>query len=313
MKGDAMNKSVPTIVVGVDGSTSALQATRWAAREAARRTLALRVVQACVPPGISHPTSLAVQEEYLDALHRQSRHWAREAVALARTEAPGLDVVDVFRVGHPAEVLIEESAGARMVVLGSRGFGGFPELRAGSVAVAVAEHARCPVVVVRGSTADDPPPAGGPVLVGVDGSAASDAAVDFAFETAASRGAELIALHGWNDVIFDEGWTRVPLAADRRVIAEEHLRLLDERLAGWREKYPEVPVRGLIVRDQPVRALLKAAEDAGAWLIVVGARGVGGELTGMGMGSTSRALLYHATCPVAVVRSEQDGQEGTGQ
>lgn len=301
------------IVVGVDGSTSALQATRWAAREAARLQLPLRVVQACVPPGINHPTSLAVQEAYLDALHQQSRHWAREAVMLARRAAPGLTVTDVFRVGHPAGVLIEESIGTPMVVLGSRGFGGFPDLRAGSVAVAVAEHARCPVVVVRGSTVDDPAPAGGPLLVGVDGSAASDAAVDFAFETAASRGAELIALHAWNDVAFDGAWTRVPLGADRRVIAEQQLRLLDERLAGWREKYPEVPVRGLVVRDQPVRALLKAAEDAGAWLVVVGARGVGDDLTGMGMGSTSRALLYHAACPVAVVRPEQDSPEGTDQ
>jgi nucleotide-binding universal stress UspA family protein len=313
VKGDPMSRSVPAIVVGVDGSTSALQATRWAAREAARRKLALRVVQACVPPRISHPTSRTVQEEYLDALHQQSRHWAREAVAVARREVPGLAVVDVFRVGHPAGVLIEESVGAPMVVLGSRGLGGFPDLRAGSVAVAVAEHARCPVVVVRGSTVDDPPPVGGPLVVGVDGSAASDAAVSFAFETAASRRAELIAVHAWNDVTFDGAWTRVPLAADRRVIAEQQLRLLDEWLAGWREKYPEVPVRGLVVRDQPVRALLKAAEDAGAWLVVVGARGVGGDLTGMGMGSTSRALLYHAACPVAVVESEQDSQEGMGR
>ena len=306
-----MNERVPAIVVGVDGSTSALQATRWAAREAVRLRLTLRVVQACVPLGVSHPTSLAVQEEYLDAMHGQSRHWAREAVAVARREAPGLVVVDVFRVGHPAGVLIEESVGAPMVVLGSRGLGGFPELRAGSVAVAVAEHARCPVVVVRGSTVDDLPPAAGPLLVGVDGSMASDAAVAFAFETAASRGVELIAVHAWNDVAFDGAWTRVPRDVDQREIAERQLRLLDERLAGWREKYPEVPVRGLVVRDQPVRALLKAAEDGDAWLIVVGARGAGNDLTGMGMGSTSRALLYHATCSVAVVRPEHDSREGT--
>jgi len=305
-----MNRNVPAIVVGVDGSTSALQATRWAAREAARRELPLRVVQACAPPKISHPTSLAAQEGYLDAVHRQSRHWAREAVAVARREALGLTVVDIFRVGHPAGVLIEESGGPSMVVLGSRGLGGFPDLRAGSVAVAVAEHAGCPVVVVRGSTVDDPPPVDGPVLVGIDGSVTSDAAVDFAFETAFSRGAELIALQAWNDVAFDGAWSRVSLDADRRVIAEQQRRLLDERLTGWREKYPEVPVRGLVVRDQPVRALLKAAEEASAWLVVVGARGVGGGLTGMGMGSTSRVLLYHAACPVAVIRSEQDSQKG---
>ena len=190
--------------------------------------------------------------------------------------------------------MIEESVGARMIVLGSRGLGGFAELRAGSVAVAVSEHARCPVVVVRGSTVDAPPPGDGPVLVGVDGSPAADAAVALAFDTAGAWGAELIALHGWDDVSFDGAWTRVPFAADRRVIAEQHMKLLDEYLAGWREKHPDMPVRGVVVRDQPVRALLRAAEDAGARLIVVGARGIGDGAAGMGMGSTSRALLYHA-------------------
>lgn len=303
--------AVPAIVVGVDGSTSALHATRWAAKEARRRNLPLVVVQACDSPTIHHPTTRLAQEEYLDAVHHQSRHWAREAVAAARIAAPGLVVTDVFRVGHPAGVLIEESVGAHMIVLGSRGLGGFPELRAGSVAVAVSEHARCPVVVVRGSRVGDPPPVDGPVLVGVDGSPASDAAVEFAFDAAAAQGAELIALHGWNDVSFDGVWTRVPLAVDRRAIAEQHLRLLDDSLAGWREKYPEVPVRGLVVRDQPVRGLLRAAEEAGARMIVVGARGIGDGVAGMGIGSTSRTLLYHAECPVAVVRSDQDSRERT--
>jgi nucleotide-binding universal stress UspA family protein len=306
-----MTSMVPQIVVGVDGSTSALHAARWAAREALRRKLSLRVVQVCVPQEVWRPTSLAVQEAYLDAVHLQSRHWAREAVAAARRAAPGLVAVDVFRVGHPASVLLDESVGARMIVLGSRGIGGFPELGAGSVAVAVAEHARCPVVVVRGSTEDGAPPADGPVLVGVDGSATSDAAVDFAFDTASSRGVELIALHAWNDVSFNGVWTRVPLATDQQVIAQQHQRLLDERLAGWREKYPDVPVRRVVACDHPVRALLKAAQDEAAWGIVVGARGTGGALTGMGMGSTSRTLLYHTTCPVAVVRPDQDGREGT--
>jgi nucleotide-binding universal stress UspA family protein len=298
----------PAIVVGIDGSTSALHATRWAATEASVRRLPLRLVYVSDLPAIHHPTTVAGQEAYIDALHHQGRHWVREAVATARSGAPAIEITDVVRVGGAAAVLIDESTGAHTTVLGSHGLGGFPGQRAGSVAAAVAEHAHSPVVVVRGHTPEDPPPAGGPVLVGVDGSPASEAAIDFAFDIASFRGVQLIAVHCWSEVTFDRMWTVVPLTANWRAVAEEEQRLLDERMAGWQEKYPDVPTRRLTVHDTPVRALLKEAEQLAAQLVVVGTRGLGQALTGMGMGSTSRALLQHGECPVAVVRPKGENQ-----
>jgi nucleotide-binding universal stress UspA family protein len=297
----------PEIVVGVDGSESALHATRWAAREAESRNLPLRLVHVCEPPVISHPTTMAGQGTYLGALRDQGRHWVREAVAAAGSVAPTVPVAEVVRVGGAAAVMVEESLGARLTVLGSRGLGGLPDMTAGSVAVAVAEHGHTPVVVVRGRTLEDPPPAGGPVLVGVDGSPASEAAVEFAFDLASFRGTELVALHSWSEVSFDTVWTMLAFESDWHAVADEEHRLLNERMAGWQEKYPDVPVHRVVVRDQPVRALLKAAERTGAQLIVLGTRGLGGDLTGMGMGSTSRALLYQSECPVAVVRPNLKG------
>ncbi len=297
----------PAIVVGVDGSESALHATRWAAREAELRKLPLRLVHACDPPMISHPTTVAGQGQYISALRDQGRHWVREAVAAAGSVAPTVPVTDVVRVGGAARVMVEESAGARLTVLGSRGLGGFPELLAGSVAKAVAKYGHSPVVVVRGRKPEDPPPSGGPVLVGVDGSPASEAAVEFAFDIASFEGSELIALHCWSEVSFDTVWTMLAFEADWHAVADEEHRLLDERMAGWQEKYPDVPVHRLVVRDRPVRALLKAAEGSGAQLIVVGTRGLGDELTGMGVGSTSLALLHQSECPVAVVRPTSKG------
>jgi nucleotide-binding universal stress UspA family protein len=294
------------IVVGVDGSTSALHATRWAAREAALRKLPLRVVHACPPLAIEHPTTLASQAAYLAAMRDQGGHWGRAATTEARTVAPGLEVSTLARVGGAHEVLIEESRGAHLVVLGSRGQGGFDDLAVGSVALALAEHGACPVVVVRGRTPADPPPGAGPVLVGVDGSPASVAAIGLAFEAASLRGVELIAVHTWVPVSFDGAWTALPLDADPEELAERERRVFGEALAGWQEKYPDVAVRRLVLRDRPVRALLAQAEQTGAQLIVVGSRGHGEAMTGMGMGSTSRALLYHAECPVAVARPDTE-------
>jgi nucleotide-binding universal stress UspA family protein len=205
--------------------------------------------------------------------------------------------------------MIDESVGAPVVVLGSRGLGGFTGLLVGSVAQATAQHGYCPVVVVSGRTLEDPPPTTGPVLVGVDGSPASEAAIGFAFEAASVRGVGLVAVHTWTEVVFDGVWTTFKLDTDWRVLAAEERRLLDERMAGWQEKYPDVLVRRLVVRDRPVRALLEQAEQSGAQLIVVGARGTGAAFTGMGLGSTSHALLHHSECPVAVVRPA--GPEGT--
>ncbi|MDQ0381167.1 universal stress protein [Amycolatopsis thermophila] len=270
-----------SILAGADGSPSALNAVRWAAREAASRRLPLRLVH--VAPDGRQPGDRPLEE------------------ARRRAEAtePGLEVRTATRTGPAAAALIDEAGTASLVVLGSHGLGGFPGMLLGSVSSALAAHAPCPVVVVRGTLPDDPPPEQGPVVVGVDASPSSDAAIAFAFDAAGRRGAPLTAVHTWTDMSLGETWSVLPIDVDYDEVAEDERRLLAERLAGWSEKYPDVRLIQRTVRDRPVRGLLAAA--AGAQLLVVGSRGRH-EHHGMGLGSTSQSLLHHAACPVAVVR-----------
>ncbi|RSM85137.1 universal stress protein [Kibdelosporangium aridum] len=282
------------IVVGIDGSDSAQQAVRWAAREAAARRAPLRLVHACVV--VSQYTPVSLPKSVSDVLADEGREWLRKASETAAEVAPQVEVSRILEHGDPARALIEESAKAQLVVLGSRGLGGFTGLVVGSVATKVAQRGACPVVVVRGEKTDR---TGKPVVVGVDGSPASEAAVAFAYEEAARLQAPLVAVHAWSDMLPASAFAIVPHAIDWPEIQTEELELLCERLAGWQEKYPDVQVDRIVVQDRPARSLLERARDA--QLLVVGSRGRGG-LAGLLLGSTSQALLHHAPCPVAVVQ-----------
>ena len=284
-----------TVVVGVDGSDSALDAVGWAAREADRRHLSLRVVHAFGWPDTRHVGDPGLGVDYREVLQRTAREVLAAATAAAEETVPGLAVDPQMIVGYPGAVLRSESAGARLVVLGDRGLGGFTGLLLGSVAIEVSAVAGCPVVVVRGPV---PAPAEGPVVVGVDGSPTSEAAVGFAYEAAATRGVPLVAVHVWWDLMVDP--TFAPML-DWDALEAEEREVLAERLAGWGEKYPDVHVQRLVMHDRPARALLEQA--AGAQLVVVGTRGRGG-VAGLLLGSVSHSLLHHAPCPVAVVRAD---------
>ncbi len=172
---------------------------------------------------------------------------------------------------------------------------------AGSTAVGVAAHATSPVVVVRTREGATVPPDDGPVVVGVDGSPLSERAVTYAFEEASLRAAPLVALHAWTDVE-DEGLLGRARALLSGAPSEtEQGRLLAADLASRQEKYPDVAVERVVVRDRPRRQLLE--RSATARLVVVGSRGRGG-FRGLLLGSTSQALVHHARCPVMIVRSE---------
>ena len=290
------------VVVGVDGSESALHAVRWAAEEARRRNAPLRLVHVSFLAPVRHPRQIAPPPDYSAALLDQGRHWLDDAIEAARRTVPGIEIVTDLRAGIVADVLIGESSSARLLVLGSRGLGGFSSLLIGSVAIALSAHGHCPIVVIRSSTADSAPADSGPVVVGVDGSELSDAALAFAFEAAAARAVPLVVLHTWLDVNMAGSWTALPWTIDWNWVQTEEEKSLAEHIAGWRDKYPNVEVRPTVVRDRPDRALLEHA--TGAQLLVVGCRGRGA-LTGMGLGSVSQTLLHHAECPVAVVRAER--------
>jgi nucleotide-binding universal stress UspA family protein len=158
--------------------------------------------------------------------------------------------------------------------------------------MALTAHAPCPVVVVRGSVEIDP---SRPVVLGVDGSPAGEAAIGFAFQAAADRSAPLTAVHAWWDTVLDQS-PAVLFRDEDQVTAQEQLA---QRLAGWQEKYPQVQVTRVVARDRAVHLLLDRSRDA--QLVVVGSRGHG-EFAGLVLGSVSNALVHKAGCPVAVVR-----------
>ncbi|MGI5129960.1 universal stress protein [Pseudonocardia sp. CA-107938] len=283
------------VLVGIDGSPSSLRAARWAAREAVRRGTGLRLVHAFGPMPVIAPDRLDVglpsDGDHRGHLLARARDDLDAAAVAAVAEAPGLRVDSEVLPDFPITCLVAESRHAELVVIGDRGRGGVAGVFLGSVAVALAARAACPVVVVRG---DREPDATDPVVVGVDGSSVSDAAVAFAFEAAAARGAGLVAVHTWENVLSDE----LVVGIELKTVLDAERRHLVEVLAPHRARFPGVAVRMQVRMGRPDRALCAAAERA--QLVVVGSRGRGA-FAGL-FGSVSHALLHRCPCPVVVVR-----------
>lgn len=295
----------PPVVVGVDGSRAALHAVRWAADEAARRRTELRIVHAAGIPRVSLLGTVPEPPGVRAGLRDRGWRLLREA-AFAAQQATGEESELVLDDELPVLTLLRAADTARMVVLGPSGHGGYlPGVLLGSTAVQVSAHATSPVVVVRG-TDDEPGTARGPVVVGVDGSLASGAALYHAFEEASLRKAPLLAVHAWQDLMAEGLLTDASSYLSWEPEADLEQRVLAESLAGWAERFPDVEVRRSVVREQPRRALLAASEQA--QLVVVGARGRGG-FRGLSLGSVSQALIHHADCPVLVVRARDSVAE----
>ncbi len=277
------------LVVGVDASDASLRAARFAADEARRRRVPLRIVHA-----ISWPLdSLVVPPTDLDAAG-----WLRAgAEALGRRAAAAVDGDDLeievsVEEGDPVTALRAASEEAQLVVLGSRGVGGVTGLLVGSTANGLVAHARCPVVVLPEESAATVPDRQS-VVVGVETTRADAEVLEFAVAAAADRGTDLIAVHAWQDAVLETAFRSTGPLVDWAGIAADEQLALSETLAGWREKAPDVPIREVVVRERPARALLAAGMTA--QLVVVGHR------RRLALGSTTHAVLHRATCPVAVV------------
>jgi nucleotide-binding universal stress UspA family protein len=280
------------IVVGLDGSESALTAARWAAGEAARCGAPLHLrVALCWPDG-HHFADTPLPDQSERQLLANAQGWLDEAEKAAHQAGASVRTTTEVVPRGAVEMLVQASTSARMVVVGSRGLGGFEGLLLGSTAIGVTARASCPVVVVRGGQPRDV----GPVVVGIDSSTGCDAALEFAFDAAASRSADLIALHTWHDELVP--YAREPVLVDWSQIRRVEREDLEQRLAPLRARHPEVPVHLTITRDQAARGLVTHSEIA--QLLVVGSRGRG-PVTGLFLGSTSQTLVRHAACPVAVV------------
>ncbi|MFE5543219.1 universal stress protein [Streptomyces sp. NPDC056534] len=281
------------ILLGVDPRDQSVPALVWAADEAVRRGLVLRLVVA-VPP--------AHDGLRYDALARQSALRMRAESAIANAEDlvrylhDGLRIVTERVNGTPATVLRDMAAHAALVVVGSRRLGR-AVLSESSVAVPLTAGADCPVVVVGAPehTAVHPPT----LVVGVDGSESAQAAVAFAVEEASMREARLRAVWVWPRPVLAHDDAEGGLAERRRLLAEA--------VAGWAERYPDVAVSQEVLRGHPVEQLALASQESLS--LVVGRRGRGG-YSGMRLGSTVHGLLHRAPCPVITIpsRSMSAGQ-----
>jgi nucleotide-binding universal stress UspA family protein len=284
------------ILVAVDGSVESDAAVGWAAREAVMRDADVTLMHVIAPVVVGWPVRYlrASFNESQEENARQVIGQAQKTVRTSLEDAEPPAVRTEVQRSAVAVTLINASRNAQLVVVGSRGMGGIGRVVLGSVSNGLVHYAHCPVVIVHGSQAHERDRTS-PVLLGIDGSPASEAATELAFDEASRRGVDLVALHAWSDVgVFPI------LGMDWHQYEDEGHEVLAERLAGWQERYPDVHVRRRVVCDQPARWLLDESEHA--QLVVVGGRGRGG-FKGMLLGSVSTAVAQGAKAPVVVVRS----------
>ncbi|SNY79064.1 Nucleotide-binding universal stress protein, UspA family [Nocardia amikacinitolerans] len=298
---DLLDTASAAVVVGTDGSPASSHAVAWAAQTAADRGRRLLVVH-----GYDLAATRAVLGSYevlvpsvVEHLREHGRQALESAERIAREEHPDLEVTTELSDRNPAELLIELSSTAHLVVLGATpGVGSFAHL--GSTLLAVASQGSGRIVVARHNGVKQQVRRGGPVVVGVDGSPIGEPAIEAAFDEACARGAELVVVHAWSDL--SEGqfagtcYLQIPIA---ELETAEHA-LLSERLAGWQEKYPTVAVTRRVHLSGARKQLIEWSKSA--QLVVVGSRGRGG-FRGLLLGSTSNHLVQHAHCPVLVAHS----------
>ncbi|MFI7542493.1 universal stress protein [Actinoplanes sp. NPDC049599] len=286
--------STKEILVGTDGTPASQAAVQWAAAEAERRHRVLRVVH--VFDWEWRSARYDSGTEYIDVSRQLADAVVADASARARAVAPAVQVKVATLIGSPAPELLNAAADADLIVLGSRGHGGFASLLLGSVGQRVATHADCPVVVVRGRGAVGE----GPVAVGADDSPTAGLVLGTAFEAAAGRDTGLTVVRAyppppplWMAGVPVVDFTTPQDDADER-------RRLEELLTPWRDRYPEVKVDVTISHGSPAAVLTGVSHRA--QLVIVGSHGHG-SIAGALLGSTGLQLLHHADCPVLIVRS----------
>lgn len=285
-----------SIVVGLDGSEQGQEAFAWAAEQAAREKRRLAVVHAVEPMTPTSRTMMLAGGVDPHALEAQMLRDARAQTAASSAAMadlyPGLEVIDVVRAGDPRDLLLAAAHRASLVVVGSRGRGPLRSLLLGSVSVAVAKHAVCPVIVLR---PERPDVVRKGVLVGADGTERSLRALEFAYRQADSRDLPLTVMHCFWDVLAATSPQHV-VAGDQTV---EDLRLLlSESVAGMSERYPDVKVNLELARGLVDEALSTGAEEMD--MVVVGWHDAD-PVKSFLYGSVAPSVLERARCAVAIV------------
>ncbi|WP_326801170.1 universal stress protein [Streptomyces sp. NBC_01788] len=283
----------PVVTVGLDGSPESLAAARWAADEAVRRKLTLRLLHAW-PLLAPEPTRIPAEVD--------QNYWAKRLVRTAQAELqarhPGLSVVGNLVADDAQHALLQAASESEMIVLGSRGIEPVESYFLGDVSMPVVARAERPVVLVRAEPPERrQPTSASRVVVALKLHGSSDDLLDFAFHTAAARGVPLLAVHGRSVPLH----ARVPWGVDHH-ISEEMTRDAHEQLSGelhaWRTKYPQVDVADSIRLDSPAKAVVEAGE--GAAVLVLGRRRHRAGLVPR-LEPVAQAAIHHGRCPVAVV------------
>ncbi|EID14170.1 hypothetical protein MXEN_09289 [Mycobacterium xenopi RIVM700367] len=285
------------VIVGVDGSPASNAAVRWAAHDSAMRHLPLTLVHVLSPivtpwARTPLPNGFAVWQE------NEGRSILCDALKVCEDSIKGgqpASIKSELLFSPIVETLLDLSAHAELVVVGNYGRGTLARGLLGSVSSSLVRHAHCPVAVIRDDEPLGPNHPEAPVLVGIDGSPASELATALAFDEASRRQVDLVAIHAWCDREIIE----LP-GLDWAAVRAEEERSLAERLAGWQENYPDVTVQRLLVCDRPARALIQTSGSA--QLVVLGSHGRG-SFSGMLLGSVSNAVVQAIRVPVIVARS----------
>ncbi|TDE33955.1 universal stress protein [Actinomadura sp. 6K520] len=285
------------VLVGYDGSPASERAVHWAAAEAALRGAPLSICHAWSWPYPQRPGD----RDAMEIVQGMGALTLEDGVRLAREAAPELEVRPVLLKGTSSGALLGAAVDASLIVVGARGAGGFDRLPLGSTAVHVPAHANRPVVVVP---ARQRAGAVRRIVVGIDGSPASEAALRFALREARLRDASVTLVCAWWDPASLPGPERLPYT-DPEAVKEQVRARFTSAVGPQLVDYPDITVEERFVRERAGRALVDGA--AGAMLLVVGDRGIGSSPTTL-LGAVTRAVLHEAPSPVAVVH-EHDQYE----
>ncbi|MGW2515681.1 universal stress protein [Streptomyces sp. NPDC001617] len=284
------------LTVGLDGSPESLAAAHWAADEAQRRRLTLRLLHAW-PLLAPEPTHVPSEID--------QNYWAKRLVRNTQAELqshhPGLTVVGNLVADDAQDALIQAASESEMLVLGSRGLTPVESYFLGDISMSVVASAERPVVLVRADKRAEEPSspesgAAGDVVVGLKLRGLCDDLLEFAFTTAAARGVPLRAVHGRGIPIHAYAPWGVDHTVTQEIIHDAQKHLI-QAVRPWREKFPGVAVTDDIRLESPARVVVAAAERAE--LLIVGRRAH--HAPAPHLGPVAQAAVHHARCPVAVI------------
>lgn len=284
------------VIVGIDGSERDATCVAWGAGAATRARKPLHLLHAHDLAAEMAATDPVAARGMAAVADLEDDTILPRAIEAARAKWPDLSITGSDPWTSPERALVEASEGAHLVVVGSKRVSGLERLLLGRSALAVAMHAKCPVVLLPVGARTD---AEGPVVVGVDGSEHSVAAADRAFWIAQIRRTSVRVVISWHLEVVDGMVVTTPDNPAWATVEAKYHGLAERTISSIAARYPNVRSEIVVRRGTPAKVL--TAESADASLLVMGSRGRGG-FRGMLLGSVTHKVIETATSPVMVIR-----------